>query len=411
MSTLSGPSRARILAVAVTVVCAGVVAAIWLGGDDADDSGIETGETAITETTQPADDTGTTATTTQQEDDQPGAVPAIALEPVVDVEQPTAVADPPGVGSILVATLDGRILAADLDSGERQVVLDLTDVVSVGGERGLLGLAIDPDGDRLYVDYTDANGDTVIRSWAMDGDRPVGAEADGVVHLELDQPSSNHNGGHLAFGPDGTLWIGTGDGGGAGDPDDNAQDPSTLLGKMLRVEPDPVGGVTAADNPDWGGRPEIWGIGLRNPWRYSFDRETGRLWIADVGQNSTEEVSVIDPDAPMPNFGWNIVEGDEPFAGEPDPSFVAPALTYGHDQGCSITGGHVYRGEGVPSLRGWYLFGDFCGGWVRAVPADDPGAAPVELASDLGSVLSFAELADGELLVLTESTISRIVPA
>ena len=151
-------------------------------------------------------------------------------------------------------------------------MLDVSEQISTGGERGLLGLAVDPAGDRLYLDFTDRRGDTEIRSWGL-GPDGLPIAGDGVLHLEIGQPFENHNGGNLVFGPDGALWIGTGDGGGAGDRGEVAQDDGSLLGKMLRVVPDPAGGVLApATNPEWE-RPEIWGIGLRNPWRYSFDRD------------------------------------------------------------------------------------------------------------------------------------------
>ncbi len=355
-----------------------------------------------------------------------GTDPAIALEPVAAIEAPSAVVDPPGAGPVLVSTLAGSIVALDLDTGEVRDLADLSDRISTGGERGLLGMALDPATDRLYVDYTDRDGDTEIRSWPLadvlagdPSDADGGGLGDGVLHLSIGQPYRNHNGGHLAFGPDGLLWIGTGDGGSANDPAGLAQDPTTLLGKMLRVRPDPDGGVVApSDNPDFGDgtRAEIWAIGLRNPWRYSFDRLTDDLWVADVGQNAVEEVTVVDVGAPEPapvNFGWDLVEGTRAFDGQPSPDLTDPVVEYTHDEGCSITGGHVYRGSAVPSLYGWYLFGDYCGGWIRAVPADDPGTTPVELvASDAdgaGPALSFAELEDGELLFLTPAGIARIV--
>jgi glucose/arabinose dehydrogenase len=341
-------------------------------------------------------------------------IPSIALEPVSDLATASAVADPPGPGPVLVATLDGRVHELDLERGEHEVVLDVSEQISTGGERGLLGLVIDPAGDRLYLDYTDGRGDTDIRSWALDDDhRPIGDGDDGVLHLEIGQPFENHNGGNLVFGPDGALWIATGDGGGVGDRGDVAQDPDHLLGKVLRVVPDPDGGVLApADNPDWGGRPEVWAVGLRNPWRYSFDRATGELWVGDVGQQSVEEVSVLQPSSSeLPNFGWSDVEGNNDYKGEPQPGFTAPVITYGHDDvgGCSVAGGYVYRGDDVASLAGWYLFADYCGGWVRAVPSDEPDRDPVELLSAQGQVVAFAELEDGELLVLGVDGIRRIV--
>ena len=337
-----------------------------------------------------------------------GDDPSVALGPLLDPPAPSAVADPPGPGHLLVSTLDGRIHAVDLDAGDSEVVLDLRDHVSSGGERGLLGLAIDPDGHRLYVDFTDTDGDTDVRSWPLRDGRPVGGPDDGVLHLEIGQPFPNHNGGNLVFGPDGALWIATGDGGGVGDRGEVAQDGGSVLGKVLRVVPDPEGGVRAPTTNGDRERPEVWAIGLRNPWRWSFDRETNRLWVADVGQNSIEEVSVLDPDAASPNFGWDILEGDNAYEGESSPDLTPPVVTYDHDEGCSITGGYVYRGSARPGLYGWYLFGDYCGGWIRAVSADDPEREPVELATDLGGVISFAELEDGELLVLTTEGIRRL---
>jgi glucose/arabinose dehydrogenase len=361
----------------------------------------------------PTSDVGLPSSTTDApattQEPPAGADPAIVLEPVVDLPAPSSVVDPVGPGPILVSTLDGRVHAVDLDAGTSEVVLDLSDRVSTGGERGLLGLALDPDGERLHLNYTNASGDTEIRSLAMEGDRPAEGIDASVLHLEIGQPYRNHNGGNLVFGPDGALWIGVGDGGSADDPAGVAQDPDVLLGKMLRVVPDPSGGVIApASNPEWGDRPEVWAIGLRNPWRYSFDRRTGQLWVADVGQNAREEVTVVDPGAGRVNFGWDRLEGTLPLDGEPGPELTDPQLEYTHEEGCSITGGYVYRGEQIASLQGWYLFADFCGGWIRAVPAEAPGAAPVELVSGFGPVLSFAELEDGELLVLGQAGIQAV---
>ena len=355
-----------------------------------------------TPTTGTAPDAPTTVPAT-------GTDPAISLRRIAELPGPSAVVDPDGPGPVLVSTLEGRVHSLDLETGETEVVLDLVDRVTSGGEQGLLGLALDPAGDRLYLNYTNASGDTEIRSLPMEGDRPVGGPDDTVLHLEIGQPYRNHNGGNLVFGPDGLLWIGVGDGGSANDPAGVAQDPDVLLGKMLRVAPDPAGGVVAPEsNPDWGARPEVWAIGLRNPWRYSFDRATGLLWIADVGQNVIEEVTVVDPASDRVNLGWNRLEGTRPLAGEDGPELTGPTFEYTHDEGCSITGGHVYRGRAIGSLQGWYLFADFCGGWIRSVPADDPTTAPVELVSGFGPVLSFAELQDGELLVLGQDGVSAV---
>ena len=351
--------------------------------------------------------------TTREPSAPVGDAPALELGPLIETAPVSALADPPGPGPVLVTTLEGQVLAVDLDRGTTDVVLDLRDRITWGGEQGLLGIAIDPAGDRMYLDYTRTDDDTEIRSWPLDDEgMPVvaGDDAD-VLHLEIEQPEDTHNGGHLVFGPDGALWIGTGDGGGVGDPDGNAQDDGSLLGKILRVVPDPSGGVrTISSNPGWE-RNEIWAIGLRNPWRWSFDRDTNRLWVADVGQWVMEEVSVVDPDVRRPDFGWNLVEGTLPFEGEPSADQIEPMITYGRDDGCSVTGGYVYRGDRIPGLHGWYLFSDFCRGWIRAVPSDDPRTEPVELVSESGNVTSFGELEDGELVLLTVDGIHTLLPS
>lgn len=338
-----------------------------------------------------------------------GEAPALSMAGGIPLPGASALADPTGPGPVLVTTLGGLVHAVDLETGEATVALDISDRTSADGERGLLGIAVDPAGDRVYLNYTDEGGDTEIRSWGLDAKGlPVGA--DEVLHLEIGQPFENHNGGNLVFGPDGALWVGTGDGGGAGDAGEVAQDPDSLLGKMLRVIPNPDGGLFApTTNPDWD-RSEIWGIGLRNPWRYSFDRATNRLWIADVGQNTIEEVTVVDGDADNPNFGWDTVEGANDYEGKTDPSFTPPVVTYDHDDGCSITGGYVYRGEANAGLYGWYLYADYCTGFIRAVPADDPTSKPVVLATDMGNIVSFGELESGELVLLTAAGLQLILP-
>lgn len=335
--------------------------------------------------------------------------PEIDLAPIAELPSPIALAQHDADSPVLLALREGQVVSLDLDDGTTEPLLDLSDRISTRVERGLLGLAIDPAGERMYLNYSNGKGDNEIRSWPLGPDGfPVGGADAGILHLTIGQPFENHNGGHLAFGPDGLLWVGTGDGGGAGDRGNVAQKPTSLLGKMLRVDPDPKGGVKApSTNPDWDGRPEVWAVGLRNPWRYSFDRDTNRLWVADVGQGSIEEVTVADPDEPRPNFGWSVVEGNNDYRGKPSPEFLAPAVEYGHDEGCSITGGYVYRGAAVESLVGWYLYADFCQGWIKAVRADDPGD-PVEVATDVGQIISFGELADGELLVLTTEQALRI---
>ena len=227
---------------------------------------------------------------------EPSGIPRVELEPVVNLDQPVAMAIRRGDPTLYFAEKVGRVVVLPEGSEEPEILLDLTSEVSTGGEQGLLGLAFSPDGEFLYVNFTDTAGDTRVVEFAF-GDRGVNESSRREV-LFVDQPYSNHNGGNLAFGPDGYLYIGLGDGGSAGDPQGNAQDLGTLLGKMLRIHPRPSGddpyGVPA-DNPFHdrpGARPEIWAYGLRNPWRYSFDRATGDLWIGDVGQSDWEEIDV-----------------------------------------------------------------------------------------------------------------------
>ena len=364
---------------------------------------------ARTSDAAPTTDGGPPLPEVSRSGDTAGDRPALTLRSLVRLDGPSALVDPPGAGPVLVTTLVGQVHEVDLATGATDVVLDISALVSTGGERGLLGMALAPDADRLYLNFTNIDGDTEIVSLPFDGRRPQGTSDDLVRHLLIGQPYRNHNGGHLVFGPDGALWIGVGDGGSANDPVGMAQDVDVLLGKMLRVVPNPEGGVHApTTNPEWGRRREVWAIGLRNPWRYSFDRETNRLWVADVGQNAIEEITVVDPSSKV-NFGWDRLEGTRPFDGKAGPDLTDPVIEYTHDDGCSVTGGYVYRGTANASLRGWYFFGDYCGGWIRAVPADDPRVEPRQLASDLGPVVSFAELEDGELLMLGADEISALV--
>lgn len=394
----------------LSAIVAVALAVTACGGNDSDDDAVTT-----TTSTQP-DAESTTTSTSAGPDAETDSDPEVRVQPVAAIAGASSVADPTGPGPVLVSTLSGEILTLDLETGATDVVLDLGGIVSTGGEQGLLDIVIDPDGERLVANLTNPQGDTEIRSWPIEDGRPVGTADDGVLHLEIAQPYANHNGGNLEFGPDGHLWIGTGDGGGAGDPDDRAQDPDDLLGKMLRVLLDPAGGITIPDDNPTEGVPEVWAVGLRNPWRYSFDSETGKLWIADVGQESVEEISVVDPaevtgGRSPANFGWNRLEGNDQYSGTAPPDAIGPVFFYRHDDtgGCSITGGHVYRGSDVPSLVGWLVFGDFCGGWLWALSTDDGGERAVsQLHPGLGQIVSIEQLADGELLVLTGEQIFAI---
>ena len=289
--------------------------------------------------------------------------------------------------------------------------LDLRGVaggLSSGGERGLLGLAFHPNfklNRYLFAYYTDAGGDLVITQLRANANRTAvsASTADPLMKIEH-SAFSNHNGGQLLFGPDGYLYIFTGDGGGGGDPFENGQDRVELLGKTLRINPDKNGGYTSpSTNPYHGptpGRAEIWSIGLRNPWRASFDRETDALWIADVGQGSFEEINREPTGAGGRNYGWDCREGLHPFetAGCSGP-YQDPLAEYSHfDGNCSVTGGYVYRGNVYPDMRGHYVFGDFCSGRLWTVRADANSPAPLKFHENTSLMISsFGEAENGEL--------------
>jgi glucose/arabinose dehydrogenase len=276
-----------------------------------------------------------------------------------------------------VAEKTGRVRSVRLrGAGEGEVadgaVLDVSSQVSGELEQGLLGLTFSPDGGRLYVDYTNRDGDTrVVEYGFADGKADTGSARE---VLAVDQPFPNHNGGEVAFGPDGLLYVGLGDGGSQGDPNGNGQNLGVLLGKILRLDPRPSGGrpyTVPADNPFVGrpgARPEVWAYGLRNPWRFTWDRATGDLWIGDVGQDKFEEVDFRAAGSPAgANFGWNGAEGNHTFKGGAPPGAVAPLFEYSHDKGISITGGYVYRGQRLTGLQGAYVCGDAASGRLFAL--------------------------------------------
>jgi glucose/arabinose dehydrogenase len=299
---------------------------------------------------------------------------------------------------------DGRLLDAPfLDMVER--------VTSRGNEQGLLGLAFHPrfpENGRFFVNYTGANGNTVISSWSVSQDPNRAETGSESLILGVEQPAANHNGGHLVFGPEGYLYIGLGDGGGGGDTYGNGQNGGTLLGAMLRLDVDGANPYTVpGDNPfldDAGVRDEIWAIGLRNPWRYSFDRVTGDLYIADVGQNAYEEVNFQPAGSGGgENYGWPILEGNHCFSrsGCDSEGLTMPIWEYDHSAGCSVTGGFVYRGSRYPVLQGIYVVGDYCSGniWGLAQGADGEWRSAV-LAQTDARLTSFGEDDEGELFLV-----------
>jgi glucose/arabinose dehydrogenase len=291
-----------------------------------------------------------------------------------------------------------------------QPFLDIQDLVNdEASERGLLGLAFHPDypnNGQFFVNYTDVNGDTVVARYRVSDDPDRADPASAQTVLAVDQPYANHNGGDLVFGPDGYLYIGLGDGGSAGDPQNNAQNLGSLLGKMLRIDvnQDPYG--VPNDNPfvqQGGARPEIWAYGLRNPWRYSFDRATRDLFIADVGQNQIEEVDFQPADSRGgENYGWRFMEGSGPYKGSAPDGLIPPVTEYTHAEGgCSITGGYVYRGQALPALDGVYFFGDYCTGYIWSLRRTASGAWEKQLFLESGlRISSFGEDPAGELYVV-----------
>jgi len=349
-----------------------VSASAAVGCGDEDET--TTTETTTTTTTGPAARERTPAS-----GDGRGGV---RLRRVGGFDQPLYLTQPPEEDEDLyVVEKEGQVVVVD-DGGQRPApFLDLGGKVSTGSEQGLLSIAFAPDyqrSGRVYVNFTDRGGDTRIQEFRAEGDPPRVDLGTRRELLRIEQPFENHNGGLVLYGPDGLLYIGTGDGGSAGDPMGNAQDLSTLLGKILRIDPTPAAGDpyrVPGSNPfadEQGARGEIYSYGLRNPWRFSFDRETEALSIGDVGQDSLEEIDIVARgEGRGANFGWSAFEGDEPFdEGQEARDAIPPVLTYPLENACAVTGGYVVRDERLRSLYGRYLYGDFCVGELRSFTAD-----------------------------------------
>jgi glucose/arabinose dehydrogenase len=340
---------------------------------------------------------------------------AIALERFADVPGgPLAIAAPDdGTGRLFVASQAGTIWSVAADGSVLpDPMIDLGPFLVSGGEQGLLGLDLHPDfpaDPRAFVNFTGENGDTSISSISLDPANPDRFDVGSLRRLLfIDQPYANHNGGGTVFGPDGYLYLGLGDGGAGGDPHDNGQRLDTLLGKLLRIAVETDGreyGIPPG-NPfaDADGMDEIWHYGLRNPWRFSFDRETGDLWIGDVGQGAWEEIDVARGDERGLNFGWNTMEGAHCFQddGCSQDGLTLPVTEYGRDLGCTVIGGYVYRGEAFSILEGAYLFADYCSGLIFAIDSEADGLVePAQVGRSDGNVSAFGEGANGELYVTT----------
>ena len=341
----------------------------------------------------------------------------IVLQPLVKhrFSKPIFLAPSPDqTNRLFVVEQNGHILIVKGDTVLPTPFMDIGEKLSTGGERGLLGLALHPgfsENGRLFVNYTRReDGATVIAEYQVSSNPNQAAQKESVL-LVIPQPYGNHNGGMIAFGPDHYLYIGMGDGGSGGDPKNYAQNRNELLGKFLRIDVDqqrPYG--IPPDNPfvQENGQPEIFAVGLRNPWRFSFDRETGSLWAGDVGQNQWEEIDVIQKGK---NYGWRFLEGTHCFNPETNcrsvKNLVDPVTEYAHLSGrCSVTGGYVYRGTKIPALLGTYVFGDFCSGEIWGYRE---GETRLLLTTDL-QISSFGEAGDGELYVLGyEGEIFQIV--
>lgn len=387
---------------------------------------------------------------------EPAVMPPVKFELVAKVEERPLLVTHDGMGRIFIVEQPGRIRVISKGKLLEKPFLDISGKIPAEGECGLLGLAFHPkfaENGLFYIDYTaekfgeagptvQRNGKavtqkalrTVIAEFHVDEGADSASTLSERMVLAIDQPYENHNGGMIAFGPDGMLYIGMGDGGNQKDPHGNGQNLSKLLAKMLRIDVTPREGYAVPkDNPFIGmedRRPEIWAYGLRNPWRFSFDRETGLLYAGDVGEERWEEVNIIKRGG---NYGWSVREGDFVFnrqsktadekkpleRGETPPGWEAPIKTYWHDIGQSITGGYVYRGKAIPELRGWYLYGDYSKGTIWGLKYDgtkviDEGTLKIVNEKEVRPMLpsSFGEDDDGEIYVCShqDGKIWKIVP-
>jgi glucose/arabinose dehydrogenase len=342
----------------------------------------------------------------------------LSLEPVVELEHPTAIVERPGTGDLYVSSVAGRIVLVPAGGGDPETVADISDRVSTRGESGLLDIAFDDTGDLLYVSLVEDNGDVALWEVAMvDGEVAIDTPR---PLLTVPSPGDVHNAGDIEIDADGLLWISIGDGGPSQGRSTRAQDLTTLRGKILRIDPRSTAEAAyqiPPGNPFAGradARPEIWAYGLRNPWRFDLDEVTGDLWIGDVGRNAAEEVNHL----PGPlagagvNLGWPHAEGTNTRSSAP-PDLVAPLIAYPHDGRCGVTAGGVYRGDDIPALTGAFLYSDLCDGLVRAVSvAGGQVTAERTFGPVAGYPVSFGTDLAGEMYICSfdANAVYRIVP-
>lgn len=349
----------------------------------------------------------------------------VKLTEVGEFDQPLAIVGRAGHEALYIAERAGRVRVLNGKEILQSSLVDISDETTTEGERGLLGITFSPDGNKLYISFTDERGDSRLDEFTMGpgiSDIDLGSRR---TLLKVNQPFQNHNGGYVTFGPDAMLYLGLGDGGSSGDPDERSQDLTELLGKILRIDPRPQGSAPysiPADNPFVdatkfpNSRPEIWAYGLRNPWRFSFDRANGDLWVADVGQDAIEEVNwVKSGEIAGTNFGWDFLEGTRRFEGSAPGGLTGPVYEYGRSAGRSITGGFVYRGTKIAGLQGRYLFGDLITARIWALEPDQNQKIQrhdLGVGVDEGTLVSFGEDLAGDLYVVSiGGSVFRVDPA
>lgn len=418
------PRRSAALAVGV------LVAALAACGGD---SGATPPGPSVTFGTQPPSTTAPPTATTVAPSVAPTTVaptappttvplgdPVVALEAVGEFDEPVDVAWRAGDDTMFVVERGGIVVPAR-DGVAGDPVLDISDLTEGGGEQGLLGLTFGTSGSTAYINHTDNDGNTIIAEYLVGDDGTFDASSRRVL-LGIDQPYPNHNGGNVTIGPDGMLYIGMGDGGSGGDPERHALNVSTLLGKILRIDPTATASTSYRIPPDnpfvgvAGARPEIWSVGVRNPWRMSFDSATGDLWFGDVGQGDIEEIDVAWADEGGGrgfNWGWSAFEGSARFnEDQPAEGATPPIYEYPHgDAGCSVSGGAVYRGDAIPALVGWYVFGDYCSGIITGLRLSDRAVDSVLSLGNLPTLAAVRSGPDGELVAVSiDGIVARIVP-